>query len=1442
MGIEIIDTLTQKNGQTFPIVNTNDIKGGFHQVETISQRDNIPEECKLDGMYCYVKNDPENHNMYQLKDGIWINVKLEINSKIYTPHMSEDGTLTWTNDAGMPNPDPINLMGPKGPKGDKGEPGENGVNGEVGPTGPQGPKGEPGVTPNLTVGTVTTLSPGTKATVVRSGTETNPVFNFGIPEGLKGEKGEKGVGYTFTPSVSESGNLSWTNNGNLPNPATVNIKGPQGERGPQGTTGQQGPKGDKGDNGLPGSKGDPGFTPNFSIGNVTTLEPGAKATVTRRGTDELPILDFGIPKGDRGPIGPGGEGSVGYFFTPHVSPEGVISWTNDGNLANPDPINIKGPKGENGAPGPQGNPGPQGQQGIQGPKGENGAPGPEGPRGPQGAQGPTGPQGLKGEKGDPGETGPVGAKGDTGKSAYQHWLDQGNQGTEVDFLNSLKGGSIGKLYVFAHDPSGASDCTLIVTKEGINIMVDCMEEHEWSILKPQLDKVNLKKLDYLCITHFHSDHIGSAKNVIETYRPKYLIYKPVDFSQLDPIETDWKTEEYFNKMIEAARSVGTQLIVANDQTFELKGGDSIKLLASNFFPYEDNNYNAFSLNFLLTIDKVKILLPGDSTSHTENYLLGKVGDVDIYKLSHHGNTTGNTVNYIKEIKPRIGIINRTNLYHTKAVQDNALVCKCYGEGQIYSCDNNDFVFFGMKDGSVIHGSERTVLPNRFLLKDNGKYVYFDDAGFIAEPGIYSYKTDHYIVDSNKEVVINDWAKIHDVSYYCDKNGAVVKNDFVDAKDAEGHTIPGKWYWCSDNGAWQVEQRYFNYNNHSYIVDDGGYIQENKFVQFHGAWFYTGPGGAIYKLQWHNDGSYWYYFDYMGVMIKNKTNYFIEGKYYNFNDSGHATEVAGPNNNTGTFEPIKIPASVNLNDYVTPGMYYCPADADAQTIQNVPVQCAFSLLIERHAGVKQTLTTYWTHDPKTFVRNEYMGDWSPWILNCDELNSPQQTNWSNMVYYVNNLNELNHALSLCKDGQKHGVIYIRAGWYDIQSPLKIPSYTTLIGLGEVLFHSTNNSCNALLINDSNGSTGGYDANSWITIENIIFDGKNRKADGAITLLSMGHAANIEVKKCTFKDLQVWHMIEFNAVKNGFIRDCCFYNYGNQEGHSASEAIQLDCMGESQAFPWFGPYDQTSCQNIEISHCEFWNIGNGQLTTEVACFGNHSFYEGVQTKYVKFKDNICTDCNMVSKLRDFRHLEVSGNQMFQCRFGVYSGNYKADCNDLIVTNNHFKGWWSHYNEERFVGINGDGSMSGYKFARVIIENNTIIDTASHAIGFTANDAMISNNTFRNVWKNGVIAYGGWSINISNNSFYECGQENENRGAIVIGGNEQLITKMIVVSGNNTSGNTTIQRLIVNNVPGYNNAGNHEDNGTQKCIVTGNLANIVDNSKGQAVYSNNLNTYDG
>jgi len=66
MAIEIIDTLGQKNNGDFPLVDSNDIKGGYYQVETLEERNNIPSIRRKEGMLCYVNND----KVYQLVGGI----------------------------------------------------------------------------------------------------------------------------------------------------------------------------------------------------------------------------------------------------------------------------------------------------------------------------------------------------------------------------------------------------------------------------------------------------------------------------------------------------------------------------------------------------------------------------------------------------------------------------------------------------------------------------------------------------------------------------------------------------------------------------------------------------------------------------------------------------------------------------------------------------------------------------------------------------------------------------------------------------------------------------------------------------------------------------------------------------------------------------------------------------------------------------------------------------------------------------------------------------------------------------------------------------------------------------------------------------------------------------------------------------------------------------
>ena len=152
-----------------------------------------------------------------------------------------------------------------------------------------------------------------------------------------------------------------------------------------------------------------------------------------------------------------GKGVNGTTYTPSVSAAGEISWTNDGGKDNPEPVNIKGPKGDTG---PQGTPGKDGERGPQGEPGKDGAAGPQGPQGEPGAEGPQGPKGDIGAQGEQGEQGP---KGDTGAQGPQGEQgpkgDTGPQGEQGPKGDPGPAGADGKDYVLTD-----TDKTDIATK------------------------------------------------------------------------------------------------------------------------------------------------------------------------------------------------------------------------------------------------------------------------------------------------------------------------------------------------------------------------------------------------------------------------------------------------------------------------------------------------------------------------------------------------------------------------------------------------------------------------------------------------------------------------------------------------------------------------------------------------------------------------------------------------------------------------------------------------------------------------------------------------------------------------------------------------------------------------------------------------------------------
>jgi hypothetical protein len=160
----------------------------------------------------------------------------------------------------------------------------------------------PGASATVEIGTTTTGSPGTDALVTNSGTASHAVLDFTIPRGDKGEQGNKGdtgnaavvnVGTTTTLSAGSSATV--TNSGTSSN-AVFNFGIPQGI---------QGQKGDKGDTGSAGSSA------TVQVGTTTTLSAGSDATVTNSGSTSAAVFNFGIPQGIKGDKGDTGDTGAG---------------------------------------------------------------------------------------------------------------------------------------------------------------------------------------------------------------------------------------------------------------------------------------------------------------------------------------------------------------------------------------------------------------------------------------------------------------------------------------------------------------------------------------------------------------------------------------------------------------------------------------------------------------------------------------------------------------------------------------------------------------------------------------------------------------------------------------------------------------------------------------------------------------------------------------------------------------------------------------------------------------------------------------------------------------------------------------------------------------------------------------------------------------------------
>lgn len=310
----------------------------------------------------------------------------------FFPTVSEEGIISWTNNGGYINPDPVNIKGQDGTvEFDELTPAQKA---EL-----KGDKGDAGVTPNLIMEVNVDPTTGTPdVEVTKTGTTEQPVFNLQF-SGLKGETGQTGyspsisvqetaTGHdvtvinesgssTFsvnngidgqvgtTPNISANAVISGTTGtpsvnvtkaGTLENPLFSfnfqNIKGEQGQRGETGSPGRDG---------LDGSDGRDGVTPDITmeVSVDGTSKENPTATVTRSGTLATPTYNVAFSglkgnKGDKGDTGSAPNISATATVNSNTGTPSVIV-TKSGTTDNPsfafDFQNLKGDRGEKGEDG-----------------------------------------------------------------------------------------------------------------------------------------------------------------------------------------------------------------------------------------------------------------------------------------------------------------------------------------------------------------------------------------------------------------------------------------------------------------------------------------------------------------------------------------------------------------------------------------------------------------------------------------------------------------------------------------------------------------------------------------------------------------------------------------------------------------------------------------------------------------------------------------------------------------------------------------------------------------------------------------------------------------------------------------------------------------------------------------------------------------------------------
>ncbi|MBP0979023.1 MAG: MBL fold metallo-hydrolase [Oscillospiraceae bacterium] len=225
------------------------------------------------------------------------------------------------------------------------------------------------------------------------------------------------------------------------------------------------------------------------------------------------------------------------------------------------------------------------------------------------------------------------------------------------------------------------DSLLINSKDNKNnrhfALVDTgTARHSQKVIKC-LNKNKIKKLDYIIISHMHSDHMGGLSEVL----------KEVDVDEI-------VLPNYFKVKSQLIRSNKVRKLIKNKniKIKNIKPDTKILIGSAEFnvlYPIVKEkqklpkDLNNSSIVGILKYNEFKMMFTGDATTEIEekiikNYKQNKVR-CNILKLAHHGSQTSSSLDFLSYIKPKYAVVSsgydRDILYPHQDIKNRLLKLK-----------------------------------------------------------------------------------------------------------------------------------------------------------------------------------------------------------------------------------------------------------------------------------------------------------------------------------------------------------------------------------------------------------------------------------------------------------------------------------------------------------------------------------------------------------------------------------------------------------------------------------------------------------------------------------------------------------------------------------------------------------------------------------------------